>query len=60
MAELKYKPVRHDHAAFLEKARQAPGFSEVYESLESEYALVNANLKQDTMGERMDRTKNAK
>ena len=34
MAYLKYKPVRHNHAEFLAKAKQRPGFAEAYESLE--------------------------
>lgn len=40
MADLKYKPVRHDHAEFLAKARQRPGFTETYDALELEYALA--------------------
>jgi probable addiction module antidote protein len=41
MADLKYKPVRHDHAEFLAKAKQRPGFSEAYDALEPEYALAS-------------------
>ena len=37
MSELKYKPVRHDHDAFLKKA------------LETEYALVTERLSAKTM-----------
>jgi DNA-binding XRE family transcriptional regulator len=67
MADLKYKPVRHDHAAFLVKAKQRPGFAEAYESLELEYALANqmlkarakAGLTQDAVAERMGTTKSA-
>ena len=33
MASLKFSPVRHDHAAFLEKARARKGFSEAYAAL---------------------------
>lgn len=67
MAELKYAPVRHDHAGFLEKARKRPGFAEAYESLELEYALASqmlkartkAGLTQDAVAERMGTTKSA-
>lgn len=67
MAELKYKPVRHNHAAFLAKAKQRPGFTEAYESLELEYALASqmlkarskAGLTQDAVAERMGTTKSA-
>jgi hypothetical protein len=61
MAELKYTPVRHDHKAFLDKARTRKGFSEAYDSLELEYQVANqllkartrAGLTQDTVAERM-------
>jgi len=33
MAELKYKPVPHDHKAFLAKARTRKGFDEAYDAL---------------------------
>ncbi|HEY4079231.1 MAG TPA: hypothetical protein VGM81_00925 [Burkholderiaceae bacterium] len=59
MADPKYKPVRHDHAEFLEKAKQRPGFKEAYESLESEYARARADLAQDTAMKRTDATKSA-
>lgn len=67
MADLKYKPVRHDHAQFLANAKQRPGFTEAYESLELEYALANqmlkartkAGLTQDAVAERMGTTKSA-
>ena len=44
MADLKYKPVRHDHAAFLAKARARKGFAEAYDGLELEYQLANQML----------------
>ncbi len=44
MAELKYKPVPHDHKAFLDKARKREGFDKAYRDLEEEYALVRAML----------------
>jgi len=67
MADLKYKPVRHNHAEFLAKAKQRPGFDEAYESLELEYALASqmlkartkAGLTQDAVAERMGTTKSA-
>lgn len=67
MSELKYKPVRHKHAAFIERARERKGFSEAYAVLELEYALVSqllrararAGLTQDAVAERMGTTKSA-
>ncbi len=67
MADLKYKPVRHNHTEFLAKARQRPGFAEAYASLELEYALADqmlkarakAGLTQDVVAERMGTTKSA-
>ena len=65
MAELKYKPVRHDHAAFLKRAHQRPGFGEAYEALALEFDVLNqllkartrAGLTQDVVAERMGTTK---
>jgi DNA-binding XRE family transcriptional regulator len=67
MAELKYKPVRHNHAAFLAKAKARRGFTEAYESLELEYQVANqllkararAGLTQDAVAARMGTTKSA-
>jgi DNA-binding XRE family transcriptional regulator len=67
MADLKYKPVGHNHAEFLAKAKQRPGFAEAYDSLELEYALADqmlkarakAGLTQDAVAERMGTTKSA-
>ena len=67
MAELKYKPVPHDHREFLAKARARKGFSEAYEALELEYkvasqmlkARARAGLTQDAVAERMGTTKSA-
>ncbi|MFT3717107.1 helix-turn-helix domain-containing protein [Pseudorhodoferax sp.] len=67
MADLKYQAVRHDHAAFLAKARQRPGFAEAYDALELEYTLAHqmlaartkAGLTQDAVAERMGTTKSA-
>ena len=44
MAELKFKPVRHDHARFIAKAKLRPGFAEVYKSLALEYELADQML----------------
>ena len=67
MADLKYQPVVHQHAEFLAKARQRPGFNEAYDSLELEYAVVSqmikarakAGLTQQAVAERMGTTKSA-
>lgn len=67
MAELKYKPVPHDHKAFLAKAGARKGFTEAYDALELEYALASqmlkararAGLTQDAVAERMGTTKSA-
>ncbi len=45
MAELKFKPVPHDHEAFLANARARIGFSAEYESLEMEYQVARQMLK---------------
>ena len=65
MADLKYKPVPHNHAEFLAAARQRPGFKDAYDSLELEYAVASqmlkarakAGLTQDAVAERMGTTK---
>lgn len=44
MAEVRYKPVPHDHGAFLKKARTREGFDKAYRALEEEYDLVRAML----------------
>ena len=67
MAELKYTPVRHDHKAFLAKARARKGFTEAYDALALEYqvagqmlkARFRAGLTQDAVAERMSTTKSA-
>ena len=44
MAETKYRPVPHDHAAFLKRERKRRGFQAAYKALAVEYAkrLVSA------------------
>jgi DNA-binding XRE family transcriptional regulator len=67
MAESKYTPVAHDHAAFLKKAQLKPGFAEAYDALALEYAVVDqllkartrAGLSQDVVAARMGTTKSA-
>lgn len=67
MTDLKYQPVRHDHEAFVEKARARKGFTEAYDALELEYQLAGqmlkarsrAGLTQDAVAERMGTTKSA-
>jgi DNA-binding XRE family transcriptional regulator len=44
MAELKYKPVAHDHDKFLAKAKNRKGFRKAYENLHEEYAIVREML----------------
>ena len=67
MAEIKYAPVKHDHKAFLSKARARKGFNEAYDALELEDRVVDqllkararAGLTQDAVAERMGTTKSA-
>jgi DNA-binding XRE family transcriptional regulator len=67
MTDIKFKPVRHDHKAFVEKASKRKGFVEAYDALELEYQLANqmlkarsrAGLTQDAVAERMGTTKSA-
>jgi DNA-binding XRE family transcriptional regulator len=67
MAELKYKPVPHDHKAFLARAKKRKGFKTAYESLEEEHAVVRemiaarrkSNLTQEGVAKRMATTKSA-
>jgi DNA-binding XRE family transcriptional regulator len=67
VANLKFSPVRHDHAGFLTKARTRKGFTEAYDALELEYqvadqllrARAKAGLTQDAVAERMGTTKSA-
>jgi len=40
MADIRYKPVSHDHKAFLKKAFKRKGFRKAYEDLKEEYALA--------------------
>ena len=67
MSELDYKPVPHDHEAFLRKALKRKKFREAYEGLEEEYALARemlsarsrSGLTQEAVAELMGTTKSA-
>lgn len=67
MADLKFKPVAHEHKAFLEKAAKRQGFGAAYDALEVEYALAHemlaararAGLTQEAVADRMGTTKSA-
>jgi DNA-binding XRE family transcriptional regulator len=67
MASSEYRPVSHDHEAFLERARGRKGFSEAYDDLEDEYLLVRellsarvqAGLTQEEVAASMGTTKSA-
>jgi DNA-binding XRE family transcriptional regulator len=67
MADIKYKPVPHDHEAFLKKASKRKGFRKAYEDLEEEYRLTREmlaarskfGLTQEAVAELMGTTKSA-
>lgn len=67
MADIKYKPVPHDHKAFIKKALQRKGFRKAYEDLKEEYTLIremiNARSKigltQEAVASLMGTTKSA-
>ena len=67
MADVKYKPVPHDHEAFLKKALKRKGFRKAYEDLKEEYTLTREMLgarsrfclTQETVAELMGTTKSA-
>jgi DNA-binding XRE family transcriptional regulator len=67
MAELKYKPVPHDHKVFLDRAKKRKDFKEAYEDLEEEYAVIRemiaarskSGLTQEGVAELMATTKSA-
>jgi multidrug efflux pump subunit AcrA (membrane-fusion protein) len=44
MADLKFKPVAHNHAKFMARAKRKPGFSKAYVGLGLEYALAGQML----------------
>jgi len=67
MGDLKYKPVPHDHEAFLEKASKRNGFRKAYDDLKEEYTLTRemlgararVGLTQEAVAELMGTTKSA-
>lgn len=67
MADVKYKPIPHDHEAFLKKALKRKGFRKAYENLGEEYRLIREmlaarsrfGLTQEKVAERMGTTKSA-
>ncbi len=67
MAELAFKPVRHNHKAFLANASNRTGFNAAYEGLALEYQLANqmlqararAGLTQEAIAEKMGTSKSA-
>jgi DNA-binding XRE family transcriptional regulator len=67
MAELKYKPIAHNHKEFLAKVSKRKGFAAAYNALELEYQVADqmlkarsrAGLTQDVVAERMGTTKSA-
>ena len=67
MADLKYKPVSHDHKAFLKNARKREGFLQAYDVLEEEFTLIRemlsarskSGLTQEAVAELMGTTKSA-
>ncbi len=48
MTDVAYRPVKHQHAAFLKKASKRTGFKAAYEALANEYAVANELLKART------------
>lgn len=67
MANLGYRPIAHDHGAFLDKALKRRGFAQAYAALEDEYILVRellaartrAGLTQEEVAKSMGTTKSA-
>ena len=67
MADMKFKPVEHNHLEFIAKAIKRPGFEDAYRASELGYALSNqmlkarirAGLTQDNVADIMGTTKSA-
>jgi len=65
MADLAYKPVPHDREAFLARAMERKGFTDAYDALADEYALIRellsarlaAGLTQEAVAHSMGATK---
>jgi DNA-binding XRE family transcriptional regulator len=67
VARGEFRPVPHDHEAFLQRARKREGFREAYDELEDEYRLARellaaraeAGLTQEEVAASMGTTKSA-
>ncbi len=67
MADVSYKPVKHNHEEFLRKARKSEEFNKEYDELESRYALIrellyarqHAGLTQEAVARKIGTTKSA-
>ena len=67
MANLGYRPIAHDHGAFLDKALKRKGLAQAYGALKDEYVLVRellaartrAGLTQEEVAKSMGTTKSA-
>jgi DNA-binding XRE family transcriptional regulator len=67
MADTRYKPIRHNHDAFLKKAKRRRGFEAAYQALAIEYAVASemlaararAGLTQEAVATRMGTSKSA-
>ncbi|HWQ68359.1 MAG TPA: helix-turn-helix transcriptional regulator, partial [Patescibacteria group bacterium] len=67
MADVKYKPVPHNHEAFLKSALKRKEFRKAYEDLREEYTLIREmlgarsrfGLTQEAVAELMGTTKSA-
>ena len=67
MSVVRYKPLPHDHVAFMLRASARRGFKEAYDALALEYqvasqilrARARAGLTQDAVAEKMGTTKSA-
>ena len=67
MADVSYKPVKHNHEEFLRKARKSEAFSKEYEELELRYALIgellharqHVGLTQEAVAKKIGTTKSA-
>ncbi len=67
MDKIKYKPVSHNHEAFLKKALKCKEFRKAYEGLKEEYTLIREmlaarsrfGLTQEAVAELMGTTKSA-
>lgn len=67
MSAERYRPIAHDHDAFLERARRRDGFQDEYDALEAETLLARellaararAGMTQDDVARSMGTTKSA-